>query len=315
MASKAQITIIVPVFNEMNSILAFLETTDKVVGRTRNVSVRYLFVNDGSTDDTLGTLLTVANIRDDIDVLELSRNFGKEAALSAGIDIAEGDAVIPIDVDLQDPPELIPEMIDLWRSGYDVVLARRTDRLSDSWMKRGSSYLFYKLHNLIAHQKLPENVGDFRLMNRMVVDVVSKLPETQRFMKGLFVWAGFKTVIIDYKRPNRLTGDSRFNGWQLWNLALEGFTSFSTWPLRVWSYFGFFAALISFCLAFVIVIQKLALGIDVPGYASIMVIIALFGGFQMLGIGILGEYLGRTYLETKRRPVYVIRRFHASGKR
>ena len=218
--------------------------------------------------------------------------------------------MIPIDVDLQDPPELIPRMIELWREGYEVVLARRADRSSDRALKRLSAHAFYRTHNAVSVPPIPEDVGDFRLMDRGVVEALKRLPENRRFMKGLFAWVGFRTTTIDYARPERSRGGSRFDTWKLWNLALEGLTSFSTAPLRVWTYLGASIALLAFLWAAFLVVRVLVRGIDVPGYASVFVAVAFLGGLQLLGIGVLGEYLGRTYLEAKRRPVYLVRRIH-----
>jgi glycosyltransferase involved in cell wall biosynthesis len=273
-----------------------------------------VFVNDGSGDGTLAALIGFASARDDVRVINLSRNFGKEAALSAAIDYARGDAVIPIDADLQDPPELIPEMIAKWRDGYDVVLARRVDRKNDGFFKRLTAKYFYRIHNRISSPPLPENVGDFRLMSRRVVDVIKRLPERQRFMKGLFSWVGFRSVSVDYTRPPRSAGSSKFNFFRLWKLAMEGFTSFSTTPLVIWGYIGGFISSAAFVYAAFIIARTVIYGIDVPGYASTICLILFLGGLQMLSIGIVGEYLGRTYMETKQRPLYVVSDVFEPGK-
>jgi glycosyltransferase involved in cell wall biosynthesis len=217
---------------------------------------------------------------------------------------------VPIDADLQDPPEIILLMIERWREGYEVVLGHRISRRSDTWAKQTSAHWFYRLHNKIAEQPLPENVGDFRLMDRCVVDALLTLPESRRFMKGLFAWVGFRTTHVDYERPERVAGQSKFNGWRLWNFALEGITSFSTEPLRIWTYVGALVSLVSFAFAIFIVVRTLIHGIDMPGYASLMVAVTFLGGLQLIGIGVLGEYLGRTYIESKRRPVYLVRRVY-----
>lgn len=217
---------------------------------------------------------------------------------------------MPIDADLQDPPELIPQMIEKWREGYEVVLAKRIDRSADGWLKRQTAQWFYRIHNLVSDSALPENVGDFRLMDRTVVEALNGLPESKRFMKGLFAWVGFRTAVVDYIRPPRTAGTSKFNGWRLWNFALDGITSFSTSPLRIWTYLGSAIALLSFAFGLLIVLRVLAYGIDVPGYASLAVAVTFLGGLQLMGIGVIGEYLGRTYLETKRRPPYIIRRVY-----
>jgi glycosyltransferase involved in cell wall biosynthesis len=245
-----------------------------------------------------------------IRIVDLSRNFGKEAALTAGLEAVTGQVVVPIDVDLQDPPEVILEMIARWREGYEVVLGHRVSRRNDSWAKQTSANWFYRLHNKISDQPLPENVGDFRLMDRCVVEALQTLPESRRFMKGLFAWVGFRTTHVDYERPERVAGESKFNGWRLWNFALEGITSFSTDPLKVWTYLGMCVSLVSFSFAIFIVLRTLFTGVDVPGYASLMVAVTFLGGLQLIGIGVLGEYLGRTYIESKRRPVYLVRRVY-----
>lgn len=270
------------------------------------LSYELLLVDDGSEDGTLSKLLAAQEQFPEIRILRLSRNFGKEAALTAGLDHALGDIVIPIDCDLQDPPELIIPMIEQWRKGYDVVLAKRANRESDEALKRITAEWFYKVHNKIAATEIPENVGDFRLMTRKVVDALKQLPENQRFMKGLFAWAGFKTTTIEFRRAKRVGGESRFNSWKLWNLALEGITSFSTVPLRIWMYLGLLFSGLAFVYGSIIVVKTLLLGVDVPGYASILTSILFIGGIQLLGIGVIGEYLGRMYQEVKKRPVYLI---------
>lgn len=290
-----------------------MDEVNKVFSRDISLRLELIFINDGSDDGTLEKLIQLQSRDRRIIVVDLSRNFGKESAMTAGLDIATGEAVIPIDVDLQDPLPLILEMVDLWQQGYEVVLGRRANRDLDSWAKRTSATWFYRIQNRISTPKLPESVGDFRLMDRKVVDALKKLPESQRFMKGLFAWIGFKTATIDYVRTERIIGTTKFNSWKLWNFALEGITSFSTDPLRIWTYVGLLISLMSFGFALFILFKVLILGVDVPGYASLMVAITFLGGLQLVGIGILGEYLGRTYLESKRRPVYVVREIHRSS--
>ena len=223
--------------------------------------------------------------------------------------------IVPVDVDLQDPPELILEMIAKWREGYEVVLGRRINRDSDTWSKRASAKWFYRIHNKIASPMLPENVGDFRLMDRCVVEALKELPESCRFMKGLFAWVGFRTAYIDYARPVRVAGTNKFGGWKLWKLAVEGITSFSTYPLHIWTYLGFLVSFVSLMFGIFIAMKVLIHGIDVPGYASIMVAITFLGGLQLIGIGVIGEYLSRTYMESKRRPVFLIRQIYESEKK
>ena len=207
---------------------------------------------------------------------------------------------------MQDPPELIKELVARWREGYDVVLAKRADRTSDSFAKRVSADLFYKLNGKISNVDIPNNVGDFRLMSKRVVEALKQLPENQRFMKGLFAWVGFKTVVIEYVREKREAGQSSFNGWKLWNFALDGITSFSTLPLRIWLYIGALVSFLSFLYGSFIILKTLIFGVDLPGYASLAVIMLFLGGIQLIGIGILGEYIGRIYSESKRRPSYII---------
>lgn len=309
--SVVYLSLVVPVLNEEETVKLFIDRVTEVFKSQHSVHLELVFVNDGSTDATLERLLECQLLDPRVKIVDLSRNFGKEAALTAGLQAAKGQIVVPIDVDLQDPPELICEMISKWREGYEVVLGRRINRDSDSWAKRASSGLFYWIHNKISEPKLPVNVGDFRLMDRCVVDALKDLPESRRFMKGLFAWVGFRTAYLDYSRKERIAGTSKFNGWRLWNFALEGFTSFSTDPLRIWTYLGIVVSLISFMFAIFLVLKVLVQGIDVPGYASLMVAVTFLGGLQLIGIGVIGEYLGRTYIESKRRPVFLVRRIYA----
>ena len=271
-----------------------------------NEPYEIVFINDGSRDNTLNVLLNAKQNFKNIRIINFSRNFGKEAALTAGLDKARGEAAIPIDVDLQDPPELIKELVARWHEGCDVVLAKRADRTSDSFAKRVSADLFYKLNGKISNVDIPNNVGDFRLMSKRVVEALKQLPENQRFMKGLFAWVGFKTTVIEYVREKREAGQSSFNGWKLWNFALDGITSFSTLPLRIWLYIGALVSFLSFLYGSFIILKTLIFGIDLPGYASLAVIMLFLGGIQLIGIGILGEYIGRIYSESKRRPSYII---------
>lgn len=307
---KVVLTLVVPVFNESETVLLFIERVNKVFDAFNWIDLDVVFVNDGSIDDTLERLLELKNQYRGIRIVDLSRNFGKEAALTAGLKIASGHVVVPIDVDLQDPPELIIEMIQRWREGYDVVVGKRINRDSDSWVKRKSATWFYRIHNKISDPKIPENVGDFRLMDRSVIEALNELPESRRFMKGLFAWVGYRTAAVEYARPARTAGTTKFNGWRLWNFALEGITSFSTDPLRIWTYIGGVVASISFLFAIFIVLKVLLYGVDVPGYASVVVAVTFLGGLQLVGIGIIGEYLGRSYIESKRRPIYIVRRVY-----
>jgi glycosyltransferase involved in cell wall biosynthesis len=300
------LSLVVPVFNESESIQYFVNHVVNLFDKSEVVLHEIIFINDGSNDDTLLILKNLKLVFPKIKIIDLSRNFGKEAAISAGLSIASGSLVVPIDVDLQDPPEVIFEMIEKWSHGYDVVIGRRVNRDSDTWIKRLSAEYFYAIHNAISDIQIPRNVGDFRLIDQKVVLILNELPESRRFMKGLFAWVGFKTACVDYVRLKRVAGSSKFNGWNLWNFALEGVTSFSTSMLRIWSYLGIVVAFTAFIFGAWIIGRIFIYGIDVPGYASIIVAVTFLGGLQLVGIGILGEYLGRNYIESKRRPVFII---------
>ncbi|MFM0372932.1 glycosyltransferase family 2 protein [Paraburkholderia aspalathi] len=301
------LSLVVPFFNEEDTISAFFPRVVSCLDAIEDLAFEIICVNDGSSDATLQRLIDAANADERVHVIDLSRNFGKESALSAGLAEARGEVVVPFDADLQDPPEVIGELIAKWREGFDVVLARRVDRQSDTFLKRRMASCFYRLHNKLADVKIPDNVGDFRLMTRAVIEAMKAFPESRRFMKGLFAWVGFRTAVISYTREVRVAGKTKFSGWKLWNFALEGITSFSSLPLRVWTYFGFAVAAVSFIYAAYLIIRTFVHGVDVPGYASIFVSILFFSGVQMIGIGILGEYIGRIYIESKRRPLYLIR--------
>lgn len=302
------LSLVVPMFNEAVGISHFYEHVCKVLS-TLGVTFEIVCVNDGSTDDTLH-LLRALNARDcRVKVIDLSRNYGKELALSAGIDHARGQAVIPIDADLQDPPEVITELVVKWREGYEVVLAQRVDRSVDSYFKRNSAALYYKVIGRLSEVPIPPNVGDFRLMDRKVVDALKTLPERARFMKGLFAWLGFRQAVIPYIRASRATGKSKWKFWKLWNFAIEGLVSFTSVPLKIWSYLGMLISLLSILYIVFILLQVLIFGIDVPGYASIFVALLFFSGLNMIGLGILGEYVSRIFIEVKQRPLYIVREY------
>lgn len=303
------LSLVVPVFNEAEMVGPFLKRVEQVFSKML-INLDIVFVNDGSSDNTLERLLELQQGNLSLRIVDLSRNFGKESALTAGLKAATGQVVVPIDADLQDPPEIILNMLEKWLEGFDVVLGKRFNRDSDTWVKKQSARWFYRIHNKISAQRIPENIGDFRLMDRAVVDALNELSESCRFMKGLFAWVGFRTATIEYTRPERIAGTTKFTSWHLWNFALEGVTSFSTAPLRVWTYLGGVIALISFVFAIFIMFKHLTQGIDLPGYASIIVSITFLGGLQLIGIGIIGEYLGRTYIESKRRPNYLVRKIY-----
>lgn len=307
------LSLVVPFYNEEEMIRAFFSEVIPVLEAIDGTQFEIICVNDGSRDGTLRMLIGMSDEDSRIRVVDLTRNFGKEAALSAGLDEARGAIVIPFDADLQDPPKIIPLLVEKWREGYDVVLAKRVNRLTDSFLKRQTAAIFYRMHNAVCDTKIPENVGDFRLITREVVDALKRLPETRRFMKGLFAWVGYRTAVVEYVREPRLAGRSKFSGWKLWNFALEGFTSFSTLPLRVWTYVGSFVAFGAFIYASFLIARTLIQGVAVPGYASLISAVLLLGGVQLIGIGVLGEYIGRIYYESKNRPVYLIRSRYQSA--
>lgn len=309
-SDRKLVSLVVPFYNESEGISQFYDAIIGVFSELDDLELEVVCIDDGSSDDTLYKLIEMAQRDTRFRVIELSRNFGKEAALTAGIDAARGDAVIPFDADLQDPPEMIPRLIEHWVKGAEVVLARRADRSSDAFLKKKTAAFFYKIHNSLSSIQIPDNVGDFRLMDRVAVDALRRLPERQRFMKGLFAWVGYKTVTIDYVRQARVAGTTKFSGWKLWNFAVEGITSFSTVPLRIWTYIGGIGALFTIIYGLIIVLRTLILGIDLPGYASLLVSILFFGSLQLIGIGVLGEYMGRIYMENKQRPIYLVRAYH-----
>ncbi|HAV2144056.1 glycosyltransferase family 2 protein [Escherichia coli] len=302
-----KISLIVPVYNEEKAIPIFYESV-RNAEFLKNFTIEIVFINDGSSDLTEELINSLSLSDPLVTSLNFTRNFGKEPALFAGLENATGEAIIPIDVDLQDPIEVIPELIRKWQDGYDIVLAKRVDRTTDTILKRESAKLFYALHNKISKPKIEENVGDFRLMSREVVENIKKLPERNIFMKGLFSWVGGNTTIVEYKRAERSAGNTKFNGWRLWNLALEGITSFSTVPLKIWTYLGLFVSGFSFFYGMYLILDKLLFDNPVPGYTSLLVSVLFIGGVQLIGIGVLGEYIGRIYMETKQRPKFILKK-------
>lgn len=302
-----KISLIVPVLNEEEAIPVFYQAV-RAYEELQHYQVEIIFIDDGSTDNSDTILSQLAQQDVLVKHLSFTRNFGKEAALFAGLKHASGDAIIPIDVDLQDPIEVIPQLLTAWEEGADVVLAKHTERKTDSWLKRKTAEWFYKIHNKIAPVGIEENVGDFRLMSKTVVASILKLPERNLFMKGVFSWVGYQQAIVTYSRPARKVGKTKFNGWRLWNLAVEGITSFSTTPLKLSTYFGVFIALLSFVYGAWLIFDKLINDNPVPGYPSLMVSVLFLGGVQLIAIGILGEYVGRIYIETKQRPRYLLKK-------
>ena len=309
--AKDSISIIVPVLNEQANIAYFIEALDAVIATAWPTApnrplFELIFVDDGSTDETAFVVREICRIDRRVRLVSLSRNFGKEAALSAGMAASSGDAVIPMDVDLQDPPELIVDMIAKWRSGTKIVNAKRVDRSSDSFIKRSSSRIFYRLVNTLADRPIDNNVGDYRLLDRDAVDVLNRMTEQSRFNKGLFSWIGFTSETIEYARPARELGKSKWKASALMNLALDGITSTTTFPLRIWTVIGASIAMLAFLYAAIIIIHTITTGIDAPGYASIMVAVLFLGGLNLLSLGLMGEYIGRIAVQVRNRPLYII---------
>ena len=302
-----KIALIVPAYNEEEALPVFWQAVEPVLQKENGFRFEYIFVNDGSTDGTLSYLKDLSARNKYVKVISLSRNFGKEAALTAGLNEAvQADAAIVMDADLQDPPELIPAFLEKFKEGYDVVYGTRQNRQTDSGLKRISANAFYKFYSLISTRPMPENAGDCRLISQRVVQALLQLPERERFMKGLFNWVGFKSVSIPFVRQARQAGKTKWNYWRLWNFALEGITASTTIPLRLWTYFGFSVSLFAFLYALWVAAKKIIFGNPVSGYSSLMVAILFFSGVQLISLGVIGEYLGRTFMEVKQRPLYII---------
>ncbi len=299
------ISIVVPMYNESENINVFYNRIINVLNKTGD-SFEIVCINDGSKDDTLERLERLNNNDHRVKIINLSRNFGQEIALSAGIDFATGHAVIPIDADLQDPPEVIPELLAKWREGYDVVYATRVKREGETWLKRFTAHSFYGVISKLTPFKIPKDTGNFRVMDRKVIDAIKQLREQHRFMKGLFSWVGFRQIGVPYTREPRFAGKTKWNYWKLWNLALEGITSFSYLPLQLATYLGMSVSLGALVFGFYILIKTLLMGNPVPGYPSLMTVMLFLGGVQLFTIGIIGEYVGRIYNESKRRPLYFV---------
>ena len=303
---KPDISIIVSVYNEEDSLDIFFKTIRQTMEQKKDYLYEIVCVDDGSTDDTFQLLQKYAQDDFRIKVLKFSRNFGKEYGLMAGLKYCSGRAAIPIDIDLQDPPELILQFIEKWEEGYDMVYGIRNDRASDTWLKRLTAKLFYKTYNLMTRSPIPYNAGDYRLIDRKIINAILDLEERNIFMKGIFGWTGFKSCGIKYVRQQRKAGQSKWNYWKLWNFALDGITASTTLPLRIWTYLGSVLSFLGVLYAFYIIVRTMTYGVDVPGYASLLVFILLVGGVQMIILGILGEYIGRIFIEVKRRPLYLI---------
>jgi glycosyltransferase involved in cell wall biosynthesis len=307
-ADHPLISIVVPVYNEEEVLTEFHETVVKAL-TVIAVDLEIVYINDGSTDNTLAVIHGLRAGDDRVTLIDLSRNFGKEIALSAGLHKAAGDAVVIIDADLQDPPELIPELIDEWQNGYDVVYARRNRRDGESILKKTTAHLFHKILQHVGKFTIPEDTGDFRILSRRAVNALNTFKEQHRFMKGLFAWIGFRQKAVYYRRDRRHAGQSKWSYWRLWNFALEGLTSFTIAPLKISTYIGTITALSAFAYGIYMMVKTLLYGNPVPGYPSLIVIILMLGGVQLIAIGILGEYLGRIFNETKQRPLYFINEY------
>ena len=305
--NKLLISIIVPVYNESHGLKDFHDRLHPVLSELDHEN-EIIFINDGSGDDTSNKLSKLQLTHTNITTIELSRNFGKEVAVTAGLDYAHGDAAIIIDADLQDPPELIPRMIQKWKEGYEVVYARRTKRKGETVIRKIASYIYYRILQHSTPLHIPEDTGDFQLLDRVVIDAIKLVKERHRYMKGLFAWVGYNQTGIEYDRDPRHSGTTSWGFWKLWNFAIEGITSFTTSPLKVATYFGLVTAASSFVFGINIIIDTILHGNPVAGYPSLMVTILFLGGVQLIFIGIIGEYLGRMFDETKKRPLYFIRK-------
>ncbi len=307
---SCSLSVIVPVRNEEAVLATFHRRLEKSIQGTAG-GYEIIYVDDGSDDGTASVLEGLRDFHDRVGVIRLSRNFGKEQALSAGLQHARGAAIVVIDADLQDPPELIPSMLAAWRKGADVINMRRRSRAGENWLKRATAYAFYRVMNLLSDVQIPVDTGDFRLLSRRAVDALNKLPERSRVMKGLFAWIGFRQETIEYDRDPRAAGKSNWRYWRLWNLALEGITGFSVAPLKVAAYVGFLTAFSAFAYASFVLVKTIALGDPVRGFPTLIIVISFLGGLQLMAIGVLGEYVGRLFIEAKQRPLYLIEEFHA----
>lgn len=302
------LSVLIPVFNEEDVIDLCFQRVNEVMSATA-YSYEIVFVNDGSNDRSWEKLSALAESTPYVGAINLSRNFGKEHAMTAGLEHVKGDAVIILDADLQDPPEIIPQFIEYWNQGFDNVYGRRRVREGEHWIKKATAHAFYRFMQKISRVKIPADTGDFRLLSRRAVDAVLQLREQHRFMKGIFAWVGYKGKEVLYDREARVAGDTKFNYWKLWNFALEGITSFTYAPLKIATYLGLCISLLSFSYGAYIILKTLLFGDDVAGYPSLMTAVLFMGGVQLLFTGVLGEYIGRTFEEVKKRPLYMIEQY------
>jgi len=310
---QPELSIVVPVYNEAAGLAAFWARLAPVLDAL-GLPAEVIFVDDGSTDATLAQLVSLRHADRRVKIVSLSRNFGKEVALTCGLDHVRGAAAVPIDADLQHPPEVIRELVASWREGNDIVIALRRDRDTDNFARRAASWLFHRVFARLSTVAITRDAGDFRLLTRPVIDALRSLPERTRYMKGLYAWVGFRQAIVAYDVGERRAGRSRWGFWRLWTLAVDGITSFSAVPLKIWSIVGLVIALAAFVYGGYFVVRTLVRGVDVPGFASLIVIMLALGGLQLLSLGVIGEYLGRIYDEVKARPLYIVqRRFGFDG--
>lgn len=302
---KKLITIMVPAYNEEAVLPHLFSRLDSLAKGNQDYNFEFLFINDGSKDKTMDIIRKKADKDNRVSYINLSRNFGKERAMLAGFDYAQGDALVIIDADLQDPPELIPQMIDYWQKGFDDVYAKRTNREGETWLKKSTSKWFYSILSKVSSVEIQRDTGDFRLLDRRAVEALKTLRESNRYTKGMFSWVGFKKKEITYDRDPRAAGETKWNYGKLFNLAIEGITSFTTAPLRISTFAGFLISFASFIWVAYLVIRRIFFSVDMSGYTSLMAGILLLGGIQLISIGIIGEYIGRIFIETKNRPVYL----------
>ena len=308
---KKKISVLIPAYNEAPVLTKLFERLDRLANEVTNYDFEFLFVNDGSRDKTLDIIKDYAEKDTRVAYVSFSRNFGKEIGMIAGLDHVTGDATVIIDADLQDPPELIPEMIKHWEDGYDDVYAQRKSRDGESWLKKFTSKMYYRTLQQLTHIPIQEDTGDFRLLDRRVVEALKEFRESQRNTKAMFSWVGFNKKKILYNRDARAAGETHWNYFKLVNLAVDGITSFTTAPLRVSTVFGFLVSLAAFIYLVFVVVKTLLVGVDASGYPSLMAVMLFLGGIQLLSLGIIGEYIGRIFNETKKRPLYIVQEYHA----
>lgn len=313
MSERQSLAVVVPAYNEGEGLNEFHRRIGAVLDGI-DMDARVIYVDDGSRDDTWVVMQALAAVDDRVAALRLSRNFGKELALTAGLDYADADAVVVIDADLQDPPEIIPQFIERWRQGYDVVYGTRGERQGESWLKKATAAMFYRLIGRISSTPIPADTGDFRLLGRRAHQALKGLRERHRFMKGLFAWVGFRQVALVYQRDPRHAGSSKFNYWKLWNFAIEGITSFSAAPLKLATYVGVLTALVAFVFGIWVVAKAILFGDAVRGYPSLMAVMLFLGGVQLMALGVIGEYLGRLFMEAKQRPLYLLDVVEPAGR-